>query len=203
MSQLKNSGPFAQLLTNWIKLVERIIKVFCLEFNYFSLGSKAPWEEVRSEMIKEKGLNPEVADKIGEYVKLSGKEDLVEKLLADPALSANKSSKEGLEAMKLFLRYADLYSILPRVSFDMSLARGLDYYTGIIFEAVLKGTILYEIVRCIFFLYFMFGEWIICFLVSHAYWMQINTRFDNLFLLCMRIVGGNLQVATKVRLQFL
>ncbi len=103
------------------------------------LTSQAPWDEVRSEMINEKGLSPDVADKIGEYVKLSGKEDLVEQLLADPALSSNKSSKEGLEAMKLFLRYADLYSILPRVSFDMSLARGLDYYTGIIFEAVLKG----------------------------------------------------------------
>ena len=27
-----------------------------------------------------------------------------------------------------------------QVSFDLSLARGLDYYTGVIYEAVLKGT---------------------------------------------------------------
>ncbi|CAG0913633.1 unnamed protein product [Notodromas monacha] len=100
---------------------------------------KSPWPEVKAEMIKEKGLSEEVADKIGEYVKLNGKDDLVEQLLSDPLISANKAAKEGLESMRLFLRYAELYSILPRVSFDMSLARGLDYYTGIIFESVLTG----------------------------------------------------------------
>ena len=28
-----------------------------------------------------------------------------------------------------------------QIEFDLSLARGLDYYTGIIFEAVLKGIV--------------------------------------------------------------
>lgn len=40
--------------------------------------------------------------------------------------------------MKLFFDYCDLYNITNKISFDLSLARGLDYYTGIIFEAVLK-----------------------------------------------------------------
>ena len=31
-----------------------------------------PWAEVKTEMTIEKGLNPEVADKIGEYVKQKG-----------------------------------------------------------------------------------------------------------------------------------
>lgn len=31
-----------------------------------------PWEEVRSEMVGEKGLSPEAADRIGEYVQLHG-----------------------------------------------------------------------------------------------------------------------------------
>lgn len=31
-------------------------------------------------------------------------------------------------------------SVVLQVVFDLSLARGLDYYTGIIYEAVLKGT---------------------------------------------------------------
>ena len=34
---------------------------------------KAPWEDVRKEMTEEKGLDPEVADRIGEYVKLKGR----------------------------------------------------------------------------------------------------------------------------------
>ena len=29
-----------------------------------------------------------------------------------------------------------------QVSFDLSLARGLDYYTGVIFEAILTGNII-------------------------------------------------------------
>lgn len=33
---------------------------------------QTPWEDVRQEMVKEKGLDEGVADKIEEYVKLSG-----------------------------------------------------------------------------------------------------------------------------------
>lgn len=90
-------------------------------------------------MIDEKGLTDEVADKIGEYVRLSGKGELVEKLLADSNLIKSKSAVEGLEAMKLILKYCQIYGTLDQVSFDLSLARGLDYYTGIIYEAVLLG----------------------------------------------------------------
>lgn len=88
-------------------------------------------------MIKEKGLPSETADTIGEYVQLSGKEDLIEKLLNDPRLSKSKSAIEGLEALKLMLKYCKIYGTHDDVSFDLSLARGLDYYTGIIYEAVL------------------------------------------------------------------
>jgi len=35
---------------------------------------KLPWVEVKKEMCEEKGLDPVVADKIGEYVKLHGRE---------------------------------------------------------------------------------------------------------------------------------
>jgi len=100
---------------------------------------KSPWEDVKKEMIEEKGLSKEVADKIGEYVKLHGGMDLVEKLLTDEKLSKNKSAVEGLEAIKILLKYCDIFQITNNVSFDLSLARGLDYYTGVIFEAVLLG----------------------------------------------------------------
>ena len=33
---------------------------------------KLPWADVRKEMVDEKGLAGDVADKIGEYVKLKG-----------------------------------------------------------------------------------------------------------------------------------
>merc|ERR1719167_487526 len=41
--------------------------------------------------------------------------------------------------MALLLRYCNLYGCSDSVSFDLSLARGLDYYTGVIYEAVLGG----------------------------------------------------------------
>ncbi|XP_029853419.1 histidine--tRNA ligase, cytoplasmic-like isoform X3 [Aquila chrysaetos chrysaetos] len=98
---------------------------------------KMPWEEVRSEMVGEKGLSPEAADHIGEYVQLHGGLDLIEQLLQDPKLSQNKLAKEGLGDMKLLFEYLTLFGITGKISFDLSLARGLDYYTGVIFEAVL------------------------------------------------------------------
>ncbi|NWZ66197.1 SYHC protein, partial [Acrocephalus arundinaceus] len=98
---------------------------------------KVPWEEVRSEMVGEKGLSPEAADLIGEYVQLHGGLDLIERLLQDPKLSQNKQAKEGLGDMKLLFEYLTLFGITGKISFDLSLARGLDYYTGVIFEAVL------------------------------------------------------------------
>lgn len=100
---------------------------------------KSPWQDVKKEMTEEKGLTEEVADKIGEYVRLNGKVELVDKLLEDEKLKKVKSAVEGLEAMKLILKYCDIYGTLDRVVFDLSLARGLDYYTGIIYEAVLLG----------------------------------------------------------------
>ncbi|KAL9836199.1 LOW QUALITY PROTEIN: histidine--tRNA ligase, cytoplasmic-like [Geothlypis trichas] len=97
---------------------------------------KMPWEEVRSEMVGEKGLSPEAADRIGEYVQLHGGLDLIEQLLQDPKLSQNKVAKE-VGDMKLLFEYLTLFGITGKISFDLSLARGLDYYTGVIFEAVL------------------------------------------------------------------
>jgi len=100
---------------------------------------KTPWEEVRNEMINEKCLAADVADKIGKFVLFSGQDELVDELLQNETLTSAKSAVEGLKALKTFFEYAELYNVKHRVKFDMSLARGLDYYTGIIYEAVLTG----------------------------------------------------------------
>ena len=89
-------------------------------------------------MVEEKHLSEEAADKIGKYVWMSGKGELVDKLL-ESDLGKNKAAKCGLDGMKAFLRYCDIYGCSDVVSFDLSLARGLDYYTGVIYEAVLLG----------------------------------------------------------------
>ncbi|XP_037809584.1 histidine--tRNA ligase isoform X2 [Lucilia sericata] len=100
---------------------------------------KSPWSEVRREMIDEKGLDASSADQIGEYVQLSGGSDLVEKLLADPKLKAVSAAVKGLEGMQLLLKYCNAMGLADKICFDLSLARGLDYYTGVIYECVLKA----------------------------------------------------------------
>lgn len=101
---------------------------------------KSPWDEVRREMIEDKGLEGEIADKIGTYVVRKGSKDLLEQLMSDEALMANESAKQGLEDIKLLFDYLSTFGVLQRISFDMSLARGLDYYTGVIYEVVTEGS---------------------------------------------------------------
>ena len=97
---------------------------------------KSPWDEVKKEMIDEKGLDEAAADRIGEFVRMSGGLELIEELL-NGKLAESKNAKQGLDEMRLLLNYCNLYGCGKAVSFDLSLARGLDYYTGVIYEAVL------------------------------------------------------------------
>ncbi|KAK1232163.1 Cytoplasmic and mitochondrial histidine tRNA synthetase [Marasmius sp. AFHP31] len=101
---------------------------------------KLPWSEVKKEMTEEKGLDPAVADKIGEYVKHKGGLTLLEQLRSDTTLTANARAKEGIEEMGLLFTLLDAYGVLEKISFDLSLARGLDYYTGIIYEAIVEAS---------------------------------------------------------------
>ncbi|CAA7269768.1 unnamed protein product [Cyclocybe aegerita] len=101
---------------------------------------KLPWAEVKLEMTEEKGLDPSVADKIGEYVKHKGGPELLSLLEGDATLTANASAKQGLSDMSILFTLLKAYGIIERISFDMSLARGLDYYTGIIYEAIVEAS---------------------------------------------------------------
>lgn len=96
---------------------------------------KMTWKEVRNEMIIDKGLAESVADKIGEYVKLKGSDELCELLEGMKELKLNALAMQGVSEIKLLLGYLQLFKV-DKVSFDLSLARGLDYYTGVIYEAV-------------------------------------------------------------------
>ncbi|CEI87092.1 Putative Histidyl-tRNA synthetase [Rhizopus microsporus] len=97
---------------------------------------KLPWADVKKEMVEEKGLTPECADRIGEYVKLKGSRELLDTLKKDETLMKNANAAAGMKDMELLFDYLDVFEVTEKMSFDLSLARGLDYYTGIIYEAV-------------------------------------------------------------------
>ncbi|KAI9342670.1 hypothetical protein BDR26DRAFT_933577 [Obelidium mucronatum] len=101
---------------------------------------KSPWAEVKKEMVSEKGLDEEVADRIEQYVKLCGAVEICDTLEADAKFSSSKRAMEGVADMRLLFKYLDLFGVSNKMSFDLSLARGLDYYTGVIYEAVFEST---------------------------------------------------------------
>ena len=101
---------------------------------------KSPWEEVKKEMVDEKRLPEEVADRIWEFVQKKGGKDVIDTLRQDERVMGNESLKAGLEDMELLFDYLEAFGILSKVEFNLSLARGLDYYTGVIFEVVTEGS---------------------------------------------------------------
>jgi histidyl-tRNA synthetase len=104
---------------------------------------KEPWEVVRAEMTEEKGLPADVADRIGEFVVLRGKPmDLLNKLTDEAErhpLAIHPESAAALAELKILFEFLEGMGALGPIVFDLSLARGLDYYTGVIYEAVLIG----------------------------------------------------------------
>ncbi|KAF6176050.1 hypothetical protein GIB67_000144 [Kingdonia uniflora] len=103
---------------------------------------KQSFDEIRKEMVEDKGLNAEAADKIGAWVEKRGSPSKILSELkqkGSPFLE-NKGSLLALNDLELLIKALEKSKCIHRVVFDLSLARGLDYYTGVIFEAVFKGT---------------------------------------------------------------
>uniref|UniRef100_A0A286XSY2 histidine--tRNA ligase n=1 Tax=Cavia porcellus TaxID=10141 RepID=A0A286XSY2_CAVPO len=75
---------------------------------------KISWKDVRHEMVAKKGLAPEVADRIGDYVQHHGGISLVEQMLQDPRLSQSEQALEGLKSLKLLFEYLTLFRITEK-----------------------------------------------------------------------------------------
>eukprot|EP00252_Welwitschia_mirabilis_P026656 TRINITY_DN8803_c0_g1_i2.p1 TRINITY_DN8803_c0_g1~~TRINITY_DN8803_c0_g1_i2.p1 ORF type:complete len:988 (-),score=194.47 TRINITY_DN8803_c0_g1_i2:301-3126(-) len=103
---------------------------------------KQSWDHVEKEMVEEKGLFPEVARKIGSIVLKRGHplEMLSELTQEGSPFSQHNGSMHALEELECLFQFLEASGCLNKITFDLSLARGLDYYTGVIYEAVFKGT---------------------------------------------------------------
>ncbi|KAI3403573.2 HTS1 [Candida oxycetoniae] len=99
---------------------------------------KSPWDVVKKEIL-EKGQSEEVADKIWTFVQHSGSIREIIQVLKNSGLD-NKSASEGIKEMEILAEYVEAFDIQNYLSFDLSLARGLDYYTGLIYEAVTSAS---------------------------------------------------------------
>jgi histidyl-tRNA synthetase len=101
---------------------------------------KESWEFVKDEMTKTKGLDEAVADRLGKYVKINGAPfDVLATLNAEPGFAEHALAGEALKELEVLFTYLQAVGRLDRINFDLSLARGLDYYTGVIYEAAQTG----------------------------------------------------------------
>jgi histidyl-tRNA synthetase len=100
---------------------------------------KLPVEKVRAMLVSETGLDPAAADQVLSLATIRATDDsFVARVRAlgveHPLLD------EGLDELGRLVRAcADLVDDRVRVEADLSIARGLDYYTGTVFETRLDG----------------------------------------------------------------
>ncbi len=89
-------------------------------------------DKVNAELL-EKGLTQSAVDKLQPILQLEGSN--AQKLEAISTLLANnETGKKGIAEMQTVLSYVDAFELNCEVQFDLTLARGLNYYTGAIFE---------------------------------------------------------------------
>ncbi|PHT27005.1 Histidine--tRNA ligase, cytoplasmic [Capsicum baccatum] len=101
---------------------------------------KQSFEQIKKEMVDEKGLSNEISDRIGTFVKWRGPPvELLSKLKQERSFLENNESSLALDELEIMFKALEKSKCIDKVVFDLSLARGLDYYTGVIFEAVFKG----------------------------------------------------------------
>lgn len=101
---------------------------------------KMPWSEVRKELVEEKGIPESVADEIGKWTCLSGTGvEFLNQLLQMENI--NDEIRSGVNDLLLLENYLNDDPVHRLIQYDLSLARGLDYYTGTIFEAVVSDVV--------------------------------------------------------------
>lgn len=88
--------------------------------------------------LKLKGVTQKAIDQLQPIINLSGTYD--QKMLAlKEVLSSSERGLKGIEELEFIYSYCQELNSANHLSFDITLARGLNYYTGAIFEVGCEG----------------------------------------------------------------
>ncbi len=129
MNNRKILSGIAELIGAEDKIVDITVAIDKLD--------KIGLEEVVNE-LKSKGLSDEAIEKLQPILQLKGNnEDLIQSL--EQVLSKSEIGLKGLEELKFILEQCKKLHIQEAVRLDITLARGLNYYTGAIFEVGCEG----------------------------------------------------------------
>jgi histidyl-tRNA synthetase len=97
-------------------------------------------EKVNEEMM-EKGISPEAVGKLQPILNLSG--TVAEKLTQlENAIGQSETGMKGISEMRTLFAYLYSLDLKTEVELDLTLARGLNYYTGAIFEVKAKDVVM-------------------------------------------------------------
>ena len=89
-------------------------------------------DNVKTE-LRERGLSQEAVDRLQPILELSGDNHQKLNQLRE-VLASSETGLKGIDEMEILFGHVERLGIDLRVELDLSLARGLNYYTGAIFE---------------------------------------------------------------------
>ncbi len=91
--------------------------------------------------LSEKGVSDEAIQKLQPILALEGSS--AEKITQlENILSASETGMKGVEEIKIVFGYLEKLDLQTEVELDLTLARGLNYYTGAIFEVKAKDVVI-------------------------------------------------------------
>ncbi len=102
-------------------------------------ADKIGWENVKKELI-EKGLKENSVLKLFDIFKNDSENEIFNSL--SKKLSSSEIGKNGINEIQNVFNYLTHLKIKSKVEFDITLARGLNYYTGAIFEVKANDVII-------------------------------------------------------------
>jgi histidyl-tRNA synthetase len=100
---------------------------------------KIGWEGVEKEMI-ERGVEKSCVVKLKELFGKLPKASAERVLVVKKFVGGSELGKEGIGEVERLLELSDYYGISGIIEFSPTLARGLSYYTGPMYECVLKDS---------------------------------------------------------------
>lgn len=97
-------------------------------------------ENVNAE-LREKGVSEAGIEKLQPIINMAGSNDDKLNVIAD-VLKSSEIGLKGVEELRTILRYVKMLNVATEVEIDLTLARGLNYYTGAIFEVKAKDVVI-------------------------------------------------------------
>lgn len=91
--------------------------------------------------LREKGVSEAGIEKLQPIINMTGSNEDKLNVIVE-VLKSSEVGLKGVEELRTILRYVKMLNVATEVEIDLTLARGLNYYTGAIFEVKAKDVVI-------------------------------------------------------------